>query len=107
MNPVTVSIGHTVNMSIVFLDQNGQPMLTTPTPDSPPTWTDAPSPAGDATLTVGAGGLTAADVAVAAGTDLVTLTVVVGGVTYTATQGITISPAPQVLTSVQIAAAVQ
>lgn len=107
MNPVTVSIGHTVSFSILYLDASGNPMLVTPTPDSPPVWANAPSPAGATTFTVGPGGLTASDVAVAAGTDTISLTVVVGGVTFTATDGVTVSPAPQVLTSIAIAASVQ
>lgn len=103
MGNVTVNVGHQVQMALVYLDQNGQPMLTTPTPDAAPTWTDAPAPAGDATLAVGAGGLTAVDTAVAPGTDLVTVSLAVGGVAFSATLGITISPAPQVLTSIAIA----
>ena len=106
MASVTVNVGHVVDMSIEYLDQNGNPMLVTPTPDSAPTWTDAPSPAGAATLAVAAGGLSAVDTAVAVGSDVVTLTVVVGGVTFTATQPITIAAAPQVLTSVEIVSAV-
>ena len=49
------------------------------------------------------GGLTAVDTAVAPGTDLVTVSLAVGGVSFSATLGITISPAPQVLTSIAIA----
>lgn len=106
MNPVAVNVGHTVNMSIVYLDQNGNPMVTTPTPDSAPAWTDAPSAAGVDTLTVAPGGLTASLAALAVGSDVVSLEVVVGGVTFNATLPVTISAAPQVLTSVQIAATV-
>lgn len=102
MNTVTVTVGHQVNCAIEYLDQNGNPMLVTPTPDSPPTWTDAPSPAGDVTFTVGAGGLTATDVAVAPGTDVVSVSLSVGGVPFTAQLGVTIAAAPQVLTSIAI-----
>ena len=106
MTPATVSIGHTVNMILVALDTLGNPMLTQPTPDSPPTWVDAQTPAGDMTLTVDASGLSASELAVAAGTDVVTATIIVGGVTFTATQDITVSPAPQVLGSFEIQATV-
>jgi hypothetical protein len=106
MNPVTVSIGHTVNCVIIFLDQNGNPMQTTPTPDSPPSWSDAPSPSGATTFTVGPGGLTASDLAVASGSDTISLSLSVGGTAYSATLGVTVSPAAQVLTSVQIGATV-
>src|SRR5271155_987433 len=48
--PVMVSIGHQVQASIEYLDQNNNPMQTTPVPDAPPSWVDAQSPAGDMTL---------------------------------------------------------
>jgi len=98
----TINVGHQDTMTIQYLDQNGNPLLTTPTPDSAPTWTNAPTPSGDDTLSVAQGGNSAVLAAVAAGTDLVTLTVVVGGKTFSATDAITITPAPQVLTSVAI-----
>jgi hypothetical protein len=106
MNPIAVNVGHVVNMALVALDQNGNPMLTQPTPDSTPTWTDAPAPAGAATLVVAANGLTAVDTAVEVGTDTVNATAIVSGVTYTATLPITISAVPQTLTSYEITAAV-
>ena len=104
LNPVTVNVGHTVSMSIEYLDTNGNPMLVTPTPDAAPTWTDT-TPA-DATLTVAPGGLTATDLAVAVGSDLVNLSLSVGGVSFAASQGITITAAPQVLGSIEIVATV-
>ena len=103
---VTVAVGHQVNMSIVYLDQNDAPMVTTPVPDAPPSWTDAQNPAGDMTLVVAADSNSAVETAVAAGGDVVSLALSVGGVAFAATQPITISPAPQVLTSVDIVSAV-
>jgi len=97
---VTMVVGHTDNMSIVYLDQHGNPMLVTPVPDSPPTWTQTDSTV--ATLTVAADGLTASEQAVAAGSDVVSLTVVVGGVTFSASLPVTVTAEPQVLTSVDI-----
>lgn len=104
MNPVTVSIGHTVNCSIVFLDQSGNPMLITPTPDAPPTWTDTTPATG--TLTTVPGGLTATELAVAAGGDTITVSLAVAGVNFTASVPVIVSPAPQTLTSIQIATSV-
>jgi hypothetical protein len=104
MNPVTVAIGHVVNLSIIYLDQLGNPMLVTPTPDSPPVWTDAPVPAGCCTFV--ATGSTAVDTAVAAGADTVGVTVTVGGVAFTASLGVVVSPAAQVLTSIEIGSTV-
>jgi hypothetical protein len=104
MNPVAVNVGHTVTMSIAYLDANGNPMLTTPVPDAAPTWTDTTPATG--TLTVAPGGLTATELAIAAGTDLVNLSLTVGGVSFAATQGITATAAAQVLTSVAIEATV-
>lgn len=101
MNPVTVNVGHTVSASLVFLDQNGNPMLATPTPDAPPTWSNA-NGAADLTLTAAANGLTATDVATAAGSDTLSVNLTVGGKAFGASVPITISPAPQVLTSVEI-----
>src|SRR5271165_4473895 len=53
---VTLSIGHTLTMSLSFLDQSGNPMLTMPVPDAAPTWTDT-TPATE-TLVAAASGLT-------------------------------------------------
>ena len=104
--PVTVAIGHQVQASIVYLDQNGAPMLTTPTTDSPPSWTDVENPIGDMTLAVAADSMSAVETAVAAGSDVLTLALVVGGVSFSNTLPITISPEAQTLTSVDIAATV-
>ena len=101
---VQVTVGHTVTNTIVYLDQNGNPMVTTPTPDSPPVWTDSGSTATPPidSLSVSTDGSTATVTAQAAGTDELGVTVVVGGKTFTASVEIDISAAPQVLTSVAI-----
>lgn len=101
---VTLSVGHTLNMSIQFLDQNGNPMLTPPTPDSPPSWSDTTS--ATETLAPAANGLSCVGTPIAAGSDVVNLSVVVGGQTFSATLDVTVDAAPQVLTSVAIAATV-
>ena len=79
-------------------------MLVTPTPDAPPTWTDTTPATG--TLTTVPGGLTATELAVAAGGDTISVSLAVTGVTYGASVPVIVSPAPQVLTSVSIATTV-
>jgi hypothetical protein len=102
----TVTVGHQIAFSIEYVDTAGNPMLTAVTPDSPPTWTDAPSAAGVDTFTASADGTTAVLVATAAGSDTVGLSVTVAGVTYTASDLVTISAAPQVLGGVEIVSVV-
>ena len=99
-----VNIGHTIALGVAFIDQNGNPMLTAPTPDSPPAWTNT-TPATE-TLAVAPSGLTAVATPVAPGADTVNLTVVVGGKSFAATLAVEVDPAPQVLTSVNITATV-
>jgi len=101
-----VTVGHEVIDTIVYMDQNGNPMLVTPVPDAPPVWANIAAATVD-TLTVSADGSTATLVAVGAGVDSVALTLNVGGVAFSATQQLNITAAPQVLTSVGIAATVQ
>jgi hypothetical protein len=98
---VTLAVGHTLNMALVFLDQNGNPMLTPVVPDAAPSWTDTTS--ATETLTVSGSGLTAVGTPVAPGTDTVSVALAVGGVSFTATLDVTVTSAPQVLTSVSIA----
>lgn len=100
-----LTVGHQDTMTILYLDAAGNPMLSAVVPDSPPAWTNTPSPAD--TLTVSADGSTAVLAALAAGADTVNMSVIVAGKTFTATEQITISAAPQVLTSVEIQNTVQ
>jgi len=101
---VTLTVGHTVAFALVFLDQNGNPMLTTPVPDAAPVWSDITPATG--TLTPAASGLTATELAIAPGADTVSVSLAVAGVSFTASIDVTVETAPQVLTSVQIAATV-
>jgi hypothetical protein len=89
-------------MSIVYLDQNGNSMLTTPRADAAPTWSNT-TPATE-TLKPSADGLTCEADAVAAGSDVVSLSISVGGAAFAASLSVTVEAAPQILTSVQIAA---
>lgn len=105
-----VTAGHEVDATIVYLDTNGNPMLTAPTPDSPPSWTNAPSAPGIDTLTVspdGSSAVLATNVTDANSSDTLGLSVTVGGKTFTASLAIAISAAPQVLGSVAINAVVK
>ncbi len=102
MSNIDVTVGHKVSMTLVFLDQNGNPMLTPVVPDAVPTWSDSTPATG--TLSAGADGLSASELAVAAGTDVVNVSLAVGGVAFAASLGITVAEAPQVLTSVSITA---
>lgn len=95
----TLTLGQSLPLSIAFLDQNGQPMAPTPAPDSPPAWTSSGND-----LTVAPDGLSAVLKPTAAGADTVTLSVTVGGKTFSATLAVTVAPIPQVLTSVEIVA---
>lgn len=106
--PVPVNVGHQINCTIEFLDQNGNPMVTTPTPDAAPAWVLGPpaTPPVDS-LTVATNGLTATDTALAPGTDTITVNLSVGGVAFTASVPVDVSAAPQVLTSIAIGTTVQ
>lgn len=100
----TLAVGHKLELAITFLDQNGNPMLDAQTPDAAPTWSNT-TPATE-TIVPSASGLTCEGTTVAAGTDTVSLAVVVNGVTFNATLDVTVTAAPQVLTSISIDASV-
>jgi hypothetical protein len=107
---LTVNAGHTINMALQVLDQNGNPMLAQPAFDAPPTWADAPTPAGIDTLTVAAGGASASLATAAAdttgGTDTITVTAQVGGVALSGSLALAITGVAQVPTSLGIVATV-
>ena len=95
-----VTLGKTLPLSISYLDQAGQPMLSPVTPDSAPVWTDSmPS---IETLTVAPDGLTATAKSLATGADTISLSLVVGGQAFSASLGVDVVAAPQVLTSIAI-----
>lgn len=101
----TVSVGHKVALAVGFLDTNGNPMVMAPTPDSPPAWINS-NPAAE-TLVAAADGLSAVTTTVAPGNDVVSLTVVVGAASFSATLAVEVDAAPQVLGSVVINPTVQ
>lgn len=95
-----VTIGHEIDCAISYLDAIGNPMVTAPTPDAPPAWSDTTP--GVLTLTAAPDGSTCVAKAVAAGSDTINLSVTVGGKPFTASLAVAVSAAPQVLTSVAI-----
>lgn len=98
-----VTVGHEVECSIVYLDQNGNPMQTTPTPDAPPQWSNQPATPPIDSLMPSADGSSCEVDTLAPGTDTIGLSVIVGGQTFNASLQLAIEAPPQVLTSVQIA----
>ena len=102
----TVTVGHVIDYSILYVDTTGAPMLTPVTPDSPPIWTDAPATPPVDTFTPSADGMTAVLSATAPGADTVSLSVTVAGVQFTATDQVVINAPPQTLGGVQIVATV-
>jgi hypothetical protein len=99
---IILNVGQPETLTIAYLDQNGQPMATTPTPDAPPTWSNA-NPAVDA-LTVAADGNSATDTGLSGGTDTINLNLSVGGVAFSASAAVTVTPPAQVLSSIEIVA---
>jgi hypothetical protein len=97
-------MGHTIALSLEYLDQHQNPMLTVPTPDSAPAWSN--TTAATETLKVAADGLSCEADPVAPGVDVVNVKVTVGGNDYSASVSVEIDPEPQVLTSVLIKATV-
>jgi uncharacterized protein YjdB len=95
-----LNVGQTLQLSVAFLDQHGQPMATQPSPDAPPTWSQSSPPT--ATLTPSPDALSATETAVAAGSDVVSLSLLVGGHEFSATLDVTVNPEAQVLTSIEI-----
>ena len=102
---VDVTVGHQIACSISYLDQNGNPMLTNPTPDSPPVWSN--TTAATETIVAAADGLTCQATTVAVGTDVISVTDIVGGASFSATLAVNVTAVPQVLTSIAINATVQ
>jgi hypothetical protein len=102
MENFPLNVGHTLDLVIVFLDTNGNPMLTQPTLDAPAMWTDGPSGSGVDTLTVAPDTLSAAMAALGPGTDTVSVSLSVGGKAFSATAGATITNAPQILGSIEL-----
>jgi hypothetical protein len=99
-----VTLGHTITFGISYLDQVGNPMIVTPVPSAPATWTNT-TPSTE-TLVVDPTGNSAVATTLAVGTDVVNLSVMVGGTTFMATIGVNVTAVPQVLTSVAISATV-
>lgn len=102
-NTQTISVGHTLSLALVILDQNGNPMITPPAITGAG-WTDTNSAA--ETLTASADGQTASAVAIAPGPDTINVGLVAGGVSLTGSLAVEVDPAPQVPSGVSIVATV-
>jgi hypothetical protein len=96
-----VTLGHIINLAVTFLDQNGNPMLTQPTADSAPVWSNTIP--GTETIVASADGMAAVATPVAVGVDTINVAAIVRGKTFTATLNVQVTAAvAQVLTSVAI-----
>ena len=98
----TIVVGEKSTLILAFLDQHDNPMVPTPKPDGAPIWTNT-TPANEMVIAA-TDGLSAVQTALTAGSDTVSVTVIVGGNTFPAQLSVTISPEPQMLTSVRIVA---
>jgi hypothetical protein len=90
---VNLTVGGVATTVIEQLDTLGNQMIAPISFDAPPVWTQA-TPATD-TLTVAGDAQSATETGLAAGGDVITCTVMVGGVSYVATQPIAVTAAPQ------------
>ncbi len=100
----TAIVGQTITYAIGYLDTAGNPMTSPPTPDSAPAWTQT-DPATD-TLTAAADGNSATALTLAAGTDSISVSLSVGGVSFTASDAVTVTAAAQKLGSIVLNATV-
>jgi hypothetical protein len=100
----TYTIGHTLTATIRYLDQNRNPMLVTPNLDAVPVWSNANPDA--ETLSVSPDGLSVVASPVAPGLDTISLMVVSGGQTFSATLDVEVDAAPQVLSFIEIVPAI-
>ncbi len=94
------SVGHKISYAIAYFDAKGNPMIAAPSLDAPPTWSNAPSdPSVDS---LASSGPSATLSLLAAGTDAVSVSLAVGGVSFSAIDAVTIDAAPQVLGSIAL-----
>jgi len=100
----TLSIGHTLGLTIQVLDQFGNVMLSPVTYDAAPTWSNS-TPATE-TLAPAADGQSAVATPVAVGDDVISLALSIDGKPLTATLAVTVTPVVQVPTSIAIVATV-
>lgn len=96
---LTNTVGSALKLTIAFLDQNGSPMATTPVPDAAPAWSNT---ATSETGAVSADELTDVLTGVAAGLDVLSVSLTVNKVSFSASAQVTVGAAPQVLTSIEI-----
>lgn len=95
-----VSVGHTIALSLAFLDQHGNPMLTDVKTDAPPAWSNS-APTVE-TVVAALDGMSAVATTLTVGSDTITTILSVGGVKFQATLDVNVIPEVQVLTTVNI-----
>lgn len=95
-----IRVGQTDEMSIIYLDQDGQPMDAPAVLDSQPVWSNS-NPVSE-TVMASADGMTSTQTGLEVGNDTIGLSVTVGGHDFTASLSVSIEPPAQVLTSIQI-----
>ncbi len=100
----TIKVGQSLPLSIEYLDQSGNPMLTAPMPDAAPQWAQT-SPSAES-LTASFDGHTATAIGLAPGDDTVDVKLSVGGRSFSASLGVSVAAAAggQTLTSIAIIA---
>ncbi len=101
----TGTVGTPLAMSLAYFDQTGAPMKTTPTADAPPSWAST-DPAVDGVVAAD-DGLTAVADRAGAGSATITVSLTVGGESFSATLDDVVTaviPPEQKLTSIQIVA---
>ena len=100
----TMNVGQSITFSIEYRDQDGKKMETPPTPDAAPVWANT-NPLAE-TLTASLDGNTAVATGIAAGSDTARVQLMVGGVSYEATDDVTVNAVvpTQTLTSIGIVA---
>lgn len=98
------NVGQNILFAIQQFDTAGVPMPTPDAYDSSPVWSNT-NPAAE-TITAAPDGLTATGSVIGAGDDTVTVTVIVGGVSFTASESVVASAVVPKLGSIGIVATV-
>ena len=104
---IETTVGHQVLITINYLDTKGNPMLTRPTPDATPEWTNNPNPAGADTMTVAGDGGSSLVMTLAPGADTVSAALAVSGTAYNGSLDLVMDAVPQELGSIELTGVVQ
>lgn len=96
----TIKVGQTLPMSIEFLDSNGNVVSPPPATDTAPQWSQNDSSVG--TLSQSSDGMSAQEIGLAAGNDVISLDLVIGGKTFDATLDLTVEAVASQVASIRI-----